>query len=73
MVLHNIYSIVVSDVTDIRIGMALRKRSRVSKDDVDSTMAEDSDDPYDFTEDENSQIFLPLFQVFLLLHIHHCA
>ncbi|KAM9435827.1 DNA replication licensing factor MCM3-like [Clarias gariepinus] len=34
---------------------SVRKRSRVSKDDVDSTMAEDSDDPYDFTEDENTQ------------------
>ncbi|KAK2863971.1 hypothetical protein Q7C36_003125 [Tachysurus vachellii] len=34
---------------------SVRKRSRVSKDDVDSTMPEDSDDPYDFTEDENTQ------------------
>ncbi|TSK58118.1 Maternal DNA replication licensing factor mcm3 [Bagarius yarrelli] len=34
---------------------SVRKRSRVSKDNVDSTMAEDSDDPYDFTEDENTQ------------------
>ncbi|KAG7316662.1 hypothetical protein KOW79_020203 [Hemibagrus wyckioides] len=34
---------------------SVRKRSRVSKDDVDSTMAGDSDDPYDFTEDENTQ------------------
>ncbi|XP_053470452.1 MCM3 minichromosome maintenance deficient 3 (S. cerevisiae), like [Ictalurus furcatus] len=31
------------------------KRSRVSKDDMDSTMAGDFDDPYDFTEDENTQ------------------
>ncbi|MCI4389368.1 hypothetical protein PGIGA_G00097250 [Pangasianodon gigas] len=34
---------------------SVRKRSRVSKDDMDSAMAEDSDDPYDFTEDENTQ------------------
>ncbi|XP_047657793.1 MCM3 minichromosome maintenance deficient 3 (S. cerevisiae), like [Tachysurus fulvidraco] len=34
---------------------SVRKRSRVSKDDMDSTMPEDSDDPYDFTEDENTQ------------------
>ncbi|XP_046692534.1 MCM3 minichromosome maintenance deficient 3 (S. cerevisiae), like isoform X1 [Silurus meridionalis] len=34
---------------------SVRKRSRVSKDDMDSTMADDSDDPYDFTEDGNTQ------------------
>ncbi|XP_026800488.3 MCM3 minichromosome maintenance deficient 3 (S. cerevisiae), like [Pangasianodon hypophthalmus] len=34
---------------------SVRKRSRVSKDDMDSAMAEDSDDPYNFTEDENTQ------------------
>ncbi|KAF5900445.1 maternal DNA replication licensing factor mcm3-like, partial [Clarias magur] len=34
---------------------SVRKRSRVSKDDMDSTMTEDFDDPYDFTEDENTQ------------------
>ncbi|MCJ8743635.1 hypothetical protein PDJAM_G00096470 [Pangasius djambal] len=34
---------------------SVRKRSRISKDDMDSAMAEDSDDPYDFTEDENTQ------------------
>lgn len=42
---------------DTWTGTVYRKRSRVSKDDVDLTMAEDSD-PYDFTEDENSQIFI---------------
>ncbi|XP_036437512.1 MCM3 minichromosome maintenance deficient 3 (S. cerevisiae), like [Colossoma macropomum] len=34
---------------------SVRKRSRVSKDDMDSTMADDSDDPYDFTENEDTQ------------------
>ncbi|KAL6486216.1 hypothetical protein MHYP_G00056080 [Metynnis hypsauchen] len=34
---------------------SVRKRSRVSKDDMDSTVAEDSDDPYDFTENEDTQ------------------
>ncbi|XP_017312089.1 MCM3 minichromosome maintenance deficient 3 (S. cerevisiae), like isoform X1 [Ictalurus punctatus] len=34
---------------------SVRKRSCVSKDDMDSTMAGDFDDPYDFTEDENTQ------------------
>ncbi|XP_062857382.1 MCM3 minichromosome maintenance deficient 3 (S. cerevisiae), like [Trichomycterus rosablanca] len=34
---------------------SVRKRSRVSKDDADSMMADEDSDPYDFTEDENTQ------------------
>lgn len=61
---------------DLWIDTAHRKHSRLSKD-IDSTMAEDPDDPYDFTEDGNSQRFLSLANMtthvpsFLLLHIQH--
>ncbi|XP_066532620.1 MCM3 minichromosome maintenance deficient 3 (S. cerevisiae), like [Hoplias malabaricus] len=34
---------------------SVRKRSRVSKDDMDTTVADETDDPYDFTETEDSQ------------------
>ncbi|XP_017544671.1 MCM3 minichromosome maintenance deficient 3 (S. cerevisiae), like isoform X2 [Pygocentrus nattereri] len=40
---------------ETRSQRSVRKRSRVSKDDMDSTMAEDSDDPYDFAENEDTQ------------------
>ncbi|KAL7888139.1 hypothetical protein AOLI_G00031130 [Acnodon oligacanthus] len=40
---------------ETRSQRSIRKRSRVSKDEMDSTMAEDSDDPYHFTENEDTQ------------------
>lgn len=69
-----------SDVTDTWIGTVHRKRSCVSKDDMDSTMAGDFDDPYDFTEDENSQRFLShanmttqtVSIIFTLTHVAVC-
>lgn len=65
-ILNGSYDLILSDVIDTWVVPVCRKRFRVSKD-GNSTMAEDSDDPYDFTEDENGQIYLLQLYNFTLL------